>query len=61
MCGLHGCLTGFNGQPVLKAAGVLEGMWRRIGAVRRGVREDLMEQDYPTIFGEGASWSSDHG
>lgn len=36
------------------------GMWGRLGAVRQDVGEDLLEQDYPTIFGESASWSSDH-
>lgn len=35
-------------------------MWGRRGAVRQDVGEDLLEQDYPTIFGESASWSSDH-
>lgn len=49
--------------PVLEAAGVCQcvgGMWGRLDAVRQDVGEDLLEQDYPTIFGERASWSSDH-
>lgn len=36
------------------------GMWRRLDGVRQDVGEDLLEQDYPTIFGESADWSSDH-
>lgn len=36
------------------------GVWGRLDGVRQDVGEDLLEQDYPTIFGESADWSSDH-
>lgn len=57
---LDGSLGGFDGQSVLKSSGSVRGMWGRLDAVRQDVGEDLLEQDYPTIFGESASWSSDH-
>lgn len=57
--------AGFGGQCVLKAASVclcacVGGVWGRLDGVRQDVGEDLLEQDYPTIFGESADWSSDH-
>lgn len=58
----HGFMIGFDdqSQPCPKSSGSVWGMWGRLDAVRQDVGEDLMEQDYPTIFGERASWSSDH-
>ena len=54
---LDGLTVGFD---ALKASGVQWGMRGRLDAVRRDVGEDLVEPDYPTIFGESASWNSDH-